>query len=165
MKPVWMLVSVMFVALVAGYFFLAGKNQWLDADGPADEVDVPAKTALPIDEKKLGKAYHEGDCDLVYNEGMEAARSGNSRAQLIVGLCKTRMGEQDEQALEWLEKAAGNGEARAARELGVYYIRLAYENEDLALIKKACDYFDAGRKGGDSRAENYYMAYQCGEQK
>ncbi|MEN8170127.1 MAG: hypothetical protein ABFS08_07895 [Pseudomonadota bacterium] len=136
----------------------------------ADEMNVfmPATIAksnsnqmLPIDEKRLSKAYHNANCDLVFEEGLSAAESGNSRAQLILGLCRMRYGNNKGEGLQWLTRAANNGEPRAARELGVHYMHRSYKREDRKMLNKACEYLLQGEKGGDSLSKNYFRAYDC----
>lgn len=62
----------------------------------------------------LKQAYKERDCDKVDKLGIPLAEKGNSKAQLIIGLCKLRFRSHLKEAVVWLDKALRNGEASAA---------------------------------------------------
>ena len=113
--------------------------------------------STPSDEDKNNKWF---------KETTDTANSGDSNAQYELGMCyitgENGCQQNDNQAVEWLEKAAKQGHAKAQLALGDRYMTQAQELNDNKLkqkaIEKAIDYYTQAANQGNAEAK-----FQLGE--
>lgn len=104
---------------------------------------VAAETMLPSQQ-----FWDEGDYRSAVSQALSPARTGDARAQFLLGEAyKNGLGVLADglQAEGWLSRAAENGHVAAARELGLLYL-------ERRQMGQAVDWLGTAAKGGDARA-------------
>lgn len=126
------------------------------------------KRTLVVDGKEIELDEEAVEFLDIYEQNIEAAKSGDGEAQMLVGKTLYKYAgsfwfaiNRIEEAVEWLEKAAEKGYAPAYTYLGQYYSNDRYENVDYA---KAFELFCKAAELGDAEGYCYIgMAYEEGQ--